>query len=125
MYDRRITTASFFPEKIFAKHLCLLAISVTSKPSVAKHKIRFLLNEIYNLIALCCVAYAVTMIHKVKQENKWIECYICNKWTNEVCAFDSYGKKLEKIVGCVINVNNSILLQKKLMRKVITILNIT
>ena len=35
------------------------------------------------------------------------------------------GKILEKIVGCVIKISNSILLKKKHMRKVITIYNIT
>ena len=36
-----------------------------------------------------------------------------------------YDKILEKIVDCVIKINNSILLKKEHMRKVITILNIT
>ena len=36
-----------------------------------------------------------------------------------------YDKILEKTVDCVIKINNSILLKKEHMRKIITILNIT
>ena len=72
-----------------------------------------------------CAAYAVTIIHQVRKENLsgLIVMSVIN-WPMKFTHLTVHGKILEKIVGCVIKMNNSILLKKRHMRKVITILNI-
>ena len=73
-----------------------------------------------------CAAYAVTIIRQVKQ--KKLSGLIVMSVKNGPMKFvhlTVYGTILEKIVGCVIKINNSILLKEKYMRKVITILKIT
>ena len=69
-----------------------------------------------------CAAYAITIIHQVKQEK--LSGLIVISVINEPMKFvhlTVHGKILEKIVGCVIKISNSILLKKEHMRKVITI----
>ena len=69
-----------------------------------------------------CAAYAITIIHQVKQGK--LSGLIVMSVINGRMKFvylTFHGKILEKIVGCVIKISNSILLKKKHMRKVITI----
>ena len=71
---------------------------------------------------MSCAAYAITIVHQVKQEI--LSGLIVMSVINGPMKFvhlTVHGKILEKIVGCVIKISNSILLKKEHMRKVITI----
>ena len=73
-----------------------------------------------------CAEYVVTIIHPVKQEK--LSGLIVMSVINGTMKFVHLrvrGKIFEKVVGCVIKINNLVLLKKNHMRKVITILNIT
>ena len=72
-----------------------------------------------------CAAYAVTIIHQVRKENlSGLIVMSVIDWPMKFTHLTVHAKILEKIVGYVIKMNNSILLKKRHMRKVITILNI-
>ena len=69
-----------------------------------------------------CAAYAITIIHQVKQ-GKLSELIVMSVIDGRMkfVYLTFHGKILEQVVGCVIKISNSIFLKKKHMRKAITI----